>query len=319
MTNDLHEKLKSRKYQAKEKPKEEEIIFTIKGKNIGTSQSFVCFQGLPKAGKSLFITSAIASAFTTWDIFQMKITFPVNRKRICYIDTESSDYDYYRVLERIRTQIITDFLPHNFDSFLFREDTPNDIMQMTEIYLQENKDCSILVIDGILDLLSDFNNVEQSFYLVQWMKRITKVYNLLILCVLHLGKKDQTSIGHIGSFLDRKSQSVLRIEKNKDKNTLDLIPTFLRSTDDFDPISIMYQSGQWMEINGMENKKDQYIYGMEKISLINRVLSEPKNYKDLVNDLSEFTGKGETTAKKLIKDWLLDGSISKINNLYKRK
>jgi len=319
MTNDLHEKLKSRKYQAKEKPKDEEIIFTIKGKNIGTAQSFVCFQGLPKAGKSTFITSAVASAFTTWDIFSMKITFPVNRKRICYVDTESSDYDYYRVLERIRTQIITDFLPHNFDSFLFREDTPNDIMQMIEIYLQENKDCSILVIDGILDLLSDFNNVEQSFYLVQWMKRITKVYNLLILCVLHLGKKDHTSIGHIGSFLDRKSQSVLRIEKNKDKNTLDLIPTFLRSTDDFDPISIMYQSGQWLEINGMESKKDQYVYGMEKISLINRVLSDQKNYKDLVNDLSEFTGKGQTTSKKLIKDWIVDGSIVKIGEYYRKK
>ena len=319
LTNDLHEKLKKRKYQANYKPQQEDIIFTCRGKNLGTTQSLVCFQGSPKAGKSTFITSAVASAFTTWDIFQMKITFPKDRKRICYIDTESSDYDYYRVLERIREQIITDYLPHNFDSFLFREDSPNDITQMIEIYLKENPDCSILVIDGILDLISDFNSVEQSFYLIQWLKRITKQYNLLILCVLHLGKKDQFSIGHIGSYLDRKSQSVLKIEKNKETRTLDLIPTFLRSSDDFDPVSIMYQSGKWMEVNNNPVNKDQYIFGMEKISLINRLLYEPRSYKDLIQEFCEFTGKGQTTAKKIIKDWIGEGSILKTGDLYKQK
>jgi hypothetical protein len=75
MTNDLHEKLLSRKFKQNYQPPEENIIFTIDGKNIGTLQSFVCFQGLPKAGKSTFITSAIASAFCTWDIFGMKLNF----------------------------------------------------------------------------------------------------------------------------------------------------------------------------------------------------------------------------------------------------
>jgi len=319
MTNDLHEKLNSRKFRNGYKPPEENVIFSIQGKNIGTSQSFVCFQGLPKAGKSTFITSAIASAFTHWDLFGMKINFPKERKRICYIDTESSDFDYYRVLERIRSQIICDPLPHNFDSFLFREDSPQDIQSMIEIYLEENKDCSVLVIDGILDLIADFNSVEQSFYLVQWLKKITKHHDLLILCVLHLGKKDQNSIGHIGSYLDRKSQSVLKIEKNKEKKTLDLIPTFLRSTDDFEPISIQYTGNNWHQVNSDPVPKGTYIYGMEKISLINKLLDHAKNYKDLISDFSEFTGKGQTTAKKIVKDWIAEGSIVKIGELYQKK
>jgi len=319
MTNDLHEKLNSRKFRNGYKPPEENVIFSIQGKNIGTSQSFVCFQGLPKAGKSTFITSAIASAFTHWDIFGMKINFPKERKRICYIDTESSDFDYYRVLERIRSQIICDPLPHNFDSFLFREDSPQDIQSMIEIYLQENKDCSVLVVDGILDLIADFNSVEQSFYLVQWLKKITKQHDLLILCVLHLGKKDQNSIGHIGSYLDRKSQSVLKIEKNKDKKTLDLIPTFLRSTDDFDPISIQYTGGNWHQVNADQVQKGSYIYGMEKTSLINKLLFENRTYKDLISDFAEFTGKGQSTAKKIVKEWINEGSIFKVGDHYQKK
>ena len=180
MTNDIHEKLITRKYINGYKPQAEKILFTIDGKNIGTTQSFVTFQGLPKAGKSTFITSVVASAFTTWDIFSCKLVFPANRKRLCYVDTESSDYDYYRVLERIRQQIITDFLPHNFDSFLFREDSPSEIKEMIEAYLEENKDCSIIILDGVLDLIQDFNNVEQSFFLVQWLKKITKKYDLYL-------------------------------------------------------------------------------------------------------------------------------------------
>lgn len=319
MTNDLREKLHSRKFVNGFKPQEEKILFTIEGKNIGTSQSFVTFQGLPKAGKSTFITSIIASAFTTWDIFNCKLSFPKDRKRLCYIDTESSDYDYYRVLERIRMQIITDFLPHNFDSFLFREDNANDIKLMIEQYLEENKDCSIIIIDGVLDLIANFNDVEQSFYLVQWLKKITKKYDLLVLLVLHLGKKDQNSIGHIGSYLDRKSQSVLRIEKNKQNNTLDLAAQFLRSTEDFNPICIQYQGGSWVQVNNDQSVQDKSIYGIDKKRLLHQVLSEPKNYNQLVNDLAEITGKGISTIKKLVKQLIVDGSIVKHNELYKIK
>ena len=319
MTNDLHEKLIARKFRQGYKPPEENVIFTIQGKNIGTSQSFVCFQGLPKSSKSTYITSAVASAFTHWDIFGMKINLPKERRRICYIDTESSDFDYYRVLERIRSQIICDHLPNNFDSFLFREDSPREIQDMIETYLSENKDCSVLVIDGILDLISDFNSVEQSFYLVQWLKKITKQHDLLILCVLHLGKKDQNSIGHIGSYLDRKSQSVLKIEKNKEQKTFDLSPTFLRSCDEFEPISIRFTGSKWEQVNINQSISSEMIYGMEKKSLIIRLLSEPRKYQDLVNDLAEFIGKSQSTAKKIIKEWIAKGDILKSGELYKQK
>jgi hypothetical protein len=319
MTNDLHEKLQQRKYKQNFTIPDENIIFTINGKNIGCTQSFVCMQGLPKAGKSLFITSAISSAFTPYDIFGMKINFPIDRKKICYCDTESSDFDYYNVLERIRLQIGLTNLPAGFDSFLFREDSPKDILDMLEIYLSENLDCSILVIDGILDIISDFNSVEQSFFLIQWLKKITKVYNILVLCVLHLGKKDQNSIGHIGSYLDRKAQSVLKIEKNKEKKTIDLMPQFLRSTDDFDTISIQYVGNRWEKVQSDPVDKSNFIFGMEKISLLNRILPDPKKYAELLTDLIEFTGKGQTTCKKILKDWILDNTIQKVGDYYKIK
>jgi len=190
---------------------------------------------------------------------------------------------------------------------------------MIEIYLQENPDCSILVLDGILDLISDFNSVEQSFFLIQWLKKITKVQNLLILCVLHLGKKDQNSIGHIGSYLDRKAQSVLKTEKNKENKTIDLSATFLRSSDEFNPISIAYTGSSWNQVNNATEKTGTYIFGMETTFFIIRILFQPRKYGELLSELEEFTGKGSTTCKKLVKCWLLDGSIIKSGDMYKQK
>lgn len=325
MTNDkkLHEKLKQRRYQSNAVIPVENVLFTIedqKGikKTIGCTQSFVTFSGMPKQGKSLFVTSAIASAFTNHSLFGMKIAFPKNRERLCYIDTESSDYDYYKVLERMRKQMNLAQLPDNFDSFLFREDSYSEIMQMIEIYLNDHKDCSVLVIDGILDLIADFNNVEQSFNLVQWLKRISKVHDLLIFCVLHLGKKDGNTLGHIGSFLDRKSQSVLKIEKNKQTKTIDLSAQFLRSADDIDTISIIHDGNQWIRTYTKPDQ-DQVQWSPDKIQLIDQVLNQPKEYQEMLNDLCAITGKGSTTGKKIIKSWIETGSIVKEGKLYKTK
>lgn len=320
MTNEeINQIIENRKFKRNHKPATEKVIFSIAGKTIGCSQSFVCFSGSPKQGKSLFVTSAIASAFTTWDIFGMKINFQDDRKRLCYVDTESSDFDFYRTLERIRKQTLLDQLPHNFDALAVREDTPGDIQKVLEYYLEMNKDCSILVLDGILDLIQDFNNVSESFMLVQWLKKITKKYDLLIICVLHLGKKDGSTIGHIGSFLDRKSQSVLKVEKNKDKKTIELTSTFLRSSEDFNPISIQFQNNDWCQVDADPVDKSNNIYGIDKTILLRKVLLEPKNYNVLAADLCETTGKGLTSIKKLLKDWINDGTIEKHNDQYRTK
>ena len=318
MTNEkLIDKLKKRSYDKNAPIPVENIVYKIQNKTIGCLSSFVTISGLPKQGKSLFITTAIASAYIPEDIFGMKLTFPEGRNRLCYVDTESSDYDYYKVLERMRLQMRLDQLPENFDSFLFREDPHTEILQMIEIYLQQNPECSILVIDGILDLISDFNNVEQSFLLIQWLKRISKVHNLLILCVLHLGKKDGNTLGHIGSYLDRKSQSVLKVQKNKEHKTIDMEAQFLRSADDIETISITHNGYEWIQVhNQTENK---HTWSADKIELIDTILNQPKEYRELLNEVTRITGKSVSTAKKLIRSWIENGDIIKQDHLYKTK
>jgi hypothetical protein len=308
--------LLTRAARANYKPTKEPPILTIKGNPIGSKQSFVCFQGLPKAGKSLYITSAIASAFSSKDIFGMKITLPDNKNKIAYFDTEGSEYDFYQIVNRLEWQIGRNNLPENLQLFNCREDSPAEIIELINTYLQLNGEIGCLIIDGILDLVNDFNNIVECNQLIQWLKKITKNYNMLVMVVLHLGKKDKMSLGHLGSFLDRKSQSVLIIEK--EKNIMTMKAQYLRSCENFVPISVHNVNGNWVETSeGL--KVETSLYGLEKDSLIRMALIEPLPYKQLVDSISERTGKGATTVKKIIKDWIADGSIIKSGNNYKQK
>ena len=106
-----------------------------------------------KAGKSTFICAMISSVFNSYDIFTMKLHTPQNRAKVCLIDTESSDYDFYRTINKIKGFAEINDLPPNFDAFQVREDSSNAIKQMIERYLELNLDCSILIVDGLLDLL----------------------------------------------------------------------------------------------------------------------------------------------------------------------
>jgi len=80
--------------------------------------------------------------------------------------------------------------------------------------------------------------------LVDWLKWITAEYNILLIGVIHLGKKDNHTLGHFGSMIDRYAQSVLEVDKNKEYSVYTLKPKYLRSSADFTPQSIQF-NGQY--------------------------------------------------------------------------
>ena len=160
----------------------------------------------------------VASAFVSYDVFTMKVHLPTDRRRICYFDTESSDYDFYRQIGKIKGFSELNQLPHYFDAFQVREDSSHDIKKLIDRYLELNEDCSVLIIDGLLDLLVDSNATDESSLLTKWLKKITKIYNILVITVLHQSKSNLSTTGHIGSASDRFAQSTLDIVKDKDKS-----------------------------------------------------------------------------------------------------
>ena len=251
MTATTKEILQLRKYNRHKVPKQQHIAFTIQNKCIAQLGSYCVFTGLAKSGKSTFISAAIGSAYlpSYQDNFSIKLHLPKERQKIGYFDTESSEYDFYRQIDKIKQFCFKSTLPDNIDAFNTREDPPKVIRALILEYLQNTPDCSILVIDGFLDLIFDFNDVIETRMLTNWFKKITKQFNIMLIGVLHQGKSgNNETLGHLGSNTDRWANSTLIVEKDKQTKQFILKPKYLRSTDDFDPVAISNFNGSWTQV-----------------------------------------------------------------------
>ena len=313
----ITELLAKRQYNPDYIPNKEDIIFTIgtPARNTGSLSNFLTLSGLPKAGKSTFVAAIVASAFVPYDIFTMKIHLPKDRKKICYFDTESSDYDFYRQINKIKGFAEIAALPDYFNAYQVREDGSGIIRKMIEEYLSKNEDCSVIIIDGLLDLLVNYNDERESSLLTKWLKKITKVYNVLLITVLHQSKSNLSTTGHIGSASDRFAQSTLDIVKDKERNCYVLTSRFMRSDMDFDPITLMNFNGVFQqvetEVKKETGKKASDLNELESRSLCNTVVVSKSSYNDIISEIIERTATSKAYAKNLIKIWIQKGWILK--------
>ena len=314
--------LDSRKYKSDYIPNKDQLLWTINASTIATNSNFVILTGLPKTGKSTFLSALISTVFTAADLWGMKLHLPADRRKIAYFDTESSDYDFYRQVERIKKFAGINGIPNWCSLYTLREDEPKDILAMVEFYLASTN-APIVIIDGLLDVIVDFNCPIESKKLITWFKRVTKVYDCCIIGVLHQGKGQAGStLGHLGSNTDRYAQSTLEIVKDKEKQTFTMSPRFLRSSEDFEPITLMNNGGEWQQVSIYGNETKEPVKKKSELSdrdTLHRSLYAPKTYKQLVADLQEITGKGVSASKGIVKDWIEKNWVYKDNDLYKIK
>jgi hypothetical protein len=311
----ITELLANRQYNPNYIPNKADIIFSIQSKHVGSRNAFVTLSGLPKAGKSSFIAAIVASAFVPYEIFGMKLHLPMDGKKLCYFDTESSDFDFYRQINKIKGFAELTSLPDWFNAYQVREDGSGIIRKMIETYLSENPDCSVIIIDGLLDLLVNYNDERESSLLTKWLKKITKVYNVLLITVLHQSKSNLSTTGHIGSASDRFAQSTLDIVKDKERNCYVLTSRFMRSDMDFDPITLMNFNGVFQqvetEVKKESGKKASDLNELESRSLCNTIVVSKSSYNDIISDIVERTATSKAYAKNLIKIWISKGWILK--------
>lgn len=325
--------LQARRYDPNRQPPSEQFILTIGGKKIGSLQNLVTITGKQKNGKSRYVAAVIASGLAGKDIFEISLRLPANRSRIALFDTEQSEYDFYKQIRTIKELSGLTELPANFDAFNTREDDPYTTLQMLTRYLTTNPDCSLVFFDGLLDLLISFNDERDSKKLINLIKKITKQNNCLLVGVLHRGKGNDLTLGHLGSMADRVAQSVLKVEKNKERNTFCLSSEFLRSDEDFTPIEIMRSGNEWQQtfhipadewkpsgegiVRSMKPKPHEIPaeeYHQKKPVIF--ADSDPLTYKELLQGIQEVFGTGRNWAVAAATHMREQGIIFRIDGKY---
>jgi hypothetical protein len=306
------ELLKIRQLRENYVPPADNIVFKIENKNIGSLQNYVTFAGLPKTGKSSFLAALISTIFYPGDLWGMKLQLPENRRKLAYFDTESADVEFYNQADKIKKFSGLQGFQDRLLMYQVREDSPGTIRKMIHHLAETDSEISVFVVDGLLDLCINYNDEKETRLLTNWLKMITKKYNILIISVIHLGKKDGETLGHLGSNSDRWAQSTLTITKDKVNKTFILESKFLRSADDIQPIIVQNIGGYWQSVSGLSDHSEE-----SETILLNSVLQSEKNYKQLVDEIMKRNNRGMNYAKNLIKKWIETNKIEKTAKGYK--
>lgn len=102
-----------------------------------------------------------------------------------------------------------------YHTFALRTIGFKERIELIEYLLSEKyPDVGLVIIDGIADLVSDVNNLEESNRVVQKIMEWSAKYKCHIVTVIHSNFGSDKPTGHLGSFLEKKTETQIQLETN---------------------------------------------------------------------------------------------------------
>lgn len=259
-----------------------EISNFVNGENVWqrllTLGNFSVITGKAKSKKTFSTTMPMASFVKNGIVYnKFRSILPSGKRTILKIDTEQATYDAYIAAKRIER--LVGFESPNFGTFDLREYMPYDRMEIIEYIIKKFSDViGVILIDGIADCVNDINNIDEAVSVVTAIMKWTKVYNCHIICIIHQNKNDNYATGHLGSYLIKKAECVISVEKDTQFSEKSLVTcSDIRGTRDFEPFAFQINE------TGMPELCD-YISDVKP----NKIDWEPvKNYYEKENESEE--------------------------------
>jgi hypothetical protein len=130
-----------------------------------------------------------------------------------HIDTEQGHFHAQQVFRRV-------FDMHGGDdygcyqTYALRTIGYKTRIEFIEHMLEKNETVGLMIIDGIADLCSDVNNLEESNNVVQKVMEWSAKFNCHIITVIHSNFGSDKPTGHLGSFLEKKAETQIALESN---------------------------------------------------------------------------------------------------------
>ena len=183
---------------------------------LGTYGNISVVTAPPKTKKTFFI-SLLASCYLSG-----QNNFGGNIKghrgedgHLIHIDTEQGLWHCQKVFERPH-KMDSNIKSENYHTFGLRTIGYKTSVEFIEHYLEEKINTpSLLIIDGIADLISDINNLLESKWIVQKLMQWSADYNIHIINVIHQNFGSQKlGTGHLGTELEKKAETVIQLEAN---------------------------------------------------------------------------------------------------------
>ena len=215
------------------------VVLMVDDTVIGTLGNFSASIGKAKSKKTFNVSAIVASALNNSTVLHYRSTFPENKRKILYIDTEQGRYHCQQVLKRIlRLADLPEYKnPDNLIMLALRKFSPKLRLAIVEQAIGTIPDLGLVIIDGIRDFLYDINSSSESTDIISKFMQWTDDRQIHIHTVLHQNKNDEHARGHIGTELNNKAETVMQVEVDKMDRTVSVVEAIHIRDREFEPFA----------------------------------------------------------------------------------
>lgn len=186
----------------------------------GSYGDFSCIVGASKSRKTFF-KSMIEAGYIggSSNILNPSIKGHNSKdKFVISFDTEQSQYHTQRVQRRVLEMVGANY--DLYKTFSLRQYNPKERFDFIDwvIFESDFKDnIGLMSIDGYVDLVTDFNNLEQATGLTEKLLQWTAKGKMHCTGILHKNFGTAKPVGHVGSSVLKKAETVVFVEKNENE------------------------------------------------------------------------------------------------------
>lgn len=319
-STDLAAYISAHQFNPSKSPKEDDTLLFLQNIPIGSRENIITITGRSKSRKTI-AASAIATSFFIEDHHLGFSSQLAKDAKILHIDTEQGYKHYFHSVERIFRDA---HIPHDprFTSIHTRD---ADIPMRLELidYLVESLRPSVLIIDGLTDLVYDINDQAEATKIGEKFLQISSKYQLLVIGVIHTTKTTGFMTGAIGTIFEKKSETVIKVELMENEPMISNIScqfsrnkpfeTFSIEADDHNNYTLVDESK--IIKNGQKDfnfySREQHIDFLDNIFGENMSLSEEKVQKAIkrLADTSISNPISPKTSREWVEKYKIDALL----------
>lgn len=222
-TDRLDAILKKTRFNIKKVPERLSPVFYA---SIGYKDSPIAYPGslglligAQKVRKTTALKAIAASALGGRKIINFMLKSSGTGK-IVFFDTEQRYNSFWETQNQIHRLAGLADNTDRYDGHTFLDETIDDRLLLMERYIELNEDIEMIVIDGALDILEDYNDIREAREVSERIARMANNSKAVVFVVVHasgkFGKGPTNSLGHLGSQLERKCDFAIQLTYNKE-------------------------------------------------------------------------------------------------------
>lgn len=201
-------------------------VISRKGVLLCSEGNISAIVGEAKSKKTFLCTAFVGSLLDMYK--QNHFDIEPRLCKVLWVDTEQSREHIQKVLFRIN---LLGMFPYNAANQrlltqTLREESPAARLEQV-CYAIEYHRPKLVVIDGVSDLMSNTNNLEESEALVARLLQLSSQHSCHIMNVLHTNPNSDKARGHLGSTLMRKAETVIFVHKVGERSIVE--PQYCRN------------------------------------------------------------------------------------------